>query len=117
MGGFEDLPRMKLTDFPPYEDGESLEVYLRRSLHTDAVSIGALARYLTVERGALYKIKNGGGAAPETLVRFGAMLGVIPDWRDQKPGDRPPVDLLALLGLVAPAEHGWRTRTLLLAQK
>lgn len=108
---------MKLTDFPPHLDGEPLEAYLRRSCHTDAVSIGALARYLDIERGALYKIKRGGGAAPETLVRFGAMLGLIPDWRDLKPDDRPVVDLLTLLGLVAPAEHGWRLRTLLLAQK
>lgn len=98
--GIEDLPPMNLSDFPPYRPGEPLEEYLRRTLAEPKVSLGALSRWLRMQRTALYKIKNGGGAALETTVRFGALSGALLN-------DEPTRSLMSQVGLLDVAEDGW----------
>lgn len=94
---------MDLSDFPPYRPGEALEAYLRRTLMDPKVSVGALSRWLRMQRAALYKIKSGGGAALETTVRFGALSGVLLN-------DEPTRALMSQVGLLDVAEDGWFLR-------
>lgn len=94
---------MKLRDIPRPETDESLEGYLRRVLNTPKVSTGELARWLDVQRMALYKIRAGGGAAIGTITRFGALTGVL---------ERTPerLETLNLFGTREAAEAGWAMR-------
>lgn len=100
---------MDLRAFPVRVAGEPLIDYLRRSLDSDDVSIGTLARHLDMQRVALYKIKNGGGADLRTLTRFGALVGAMKR-------DKETLALMDALGLRADAEKGWETRAKVLRE-
>lgn len=108
MGKAEELPHVDLSVFPARDPAESLESYLRRCLHCREVSIGALARHLDMQRVALYQIRDGGGAAPKTLIRFGALMGELEN-------DAPTREFLRALGFLEFAEAGWKSRAALLA--
>lgn len=101
---------MKLSEIPRHQAGEGLEEYLRRVLNAPSVSIGDLARWMDVQRVALYKIKRGGGAAFGTLTKFGALTGVL-----ERTSGR--IADLNLFGVREQAEAGWAIREKLLAEE
>lgn len=101
---------MPFRTIPAHEDGEGLEDYMRRVLNTRGVSVGAMARHMDVQRAALYKIKDGGGATMATITRFGALVGVLPR-------DADTLATMKLFGVLDAAEAGWTTRAKLLAEK
>lgn len=101
---------MKLSEIPRHEPGEGLEEYLRRVLNTPSVSIGDLARWMDVQRTALYKIQAGGGASIGTSTKFGALTGVL-----QRTPER--LETLNLFGTREAAEAGWAIREKLIADE
>lgn len=101
---------MKLSEIPRHETGEGLEDYMRRVLNAPSVSIGDLARWMDVQRVALYNIKKGGGAAFETQAKFGALTGAL-----KRTPDR--LETLNLFGAMEHAEAGWAMREKLLAEE
>lgn len=101
---------MKLSEIPRREAGEGLEDYMRRALNAPSVSIGDLARWMDVQRVALYQIKRGGGAAIGTITKFGALTGVVVR-------DGATIENLSLFGLLGYAEAGWSAREAAIAEE
>lgn len=90
-------------ELPKYTASQPLDAYLRQCMTDTAVNKTALADALGLNRSGLYQILNGAQPTPRTLTRFGAFTGAFSDTPQTR-------EMLTMLGLLAFAEEGWRSR-------